>query len=240
MNAIALVTGGARRLGKALALCLARIGFDILLHYHQSESQALETVQEIGKLGVRAYEVKADLTKTSGIETLLTTLDSLTEQAPFTLLVNSASIMLHRAALELDLTEWQSALALNLRAPFLLSQHAARRMPTGGMIVNMTDVGARKTWKRYPSYVITKAALESMTSMLARALAPAIRVNAIAPGLVLRSSLTTEEEWTALTAKQPLKRPAELNEITSALEFLIMNKYITGQTITVDGGYSLL
>ncbi|MBM3125864.1 MAG: SDR family oxidoreductase, partial [Chloroflexi bacterium] len=107
-------------------------------------------------------------------------------------------------------------------------------------IVNVTDVGARKTWKRYPSYVITKAALESMTSMLARSLAPAIRVNAIAPGLILRSTHTAEEEWSALTARLPMRRPGDLDELTSALEFLIKNNYITGQTITVDGGYSLL
>ena len=113
-------------------------------------------------------------------------------------------------------------------------------MTSGGLIVNITDIGALKAWSRYPSYTVSKAALESLTRLLARALAPKIRVNAIAPGLVLRSDVVTAEQWDKLVQRLPLKRAATLEEITSALEFLIKNEYITGQTIVVDGGYSLL
>jgi len=140
----------------------------------------------------------------------------------------------------LSLEDWDASLDLNLRAPFLLAQECAKKMTGGGLIVNITDVGAQKAWSRYPSYTVSKAALESLTRVLARALAPQIRVNAIAPGLVLRSDLVSDEEWQRLINRVPLKRPARAEEIASALEFLLENEYITGQTIVVDGGYSLI
>lgn len=141
---------------------------------------------------------------------------------------------------DLPLEAWDAALDLNLRAPFLMAQEASKLMTEGGLIVNISDIGAQKAWSRYPSYAISKAALESLTKVLARAYAPSIRVNAIAPGLVLQSDVVTPEEWERLVSKLPLKRPARPEEITSALEFLIGNEYVTGQTIVVDGGYSLV
>jgi NAD(P)-dependent dehydrogenase (short-subunit alcohol dehydrogenase family) len=113
-------------------------------------------------------------------------------------------------------------------------------MTEGGLIVNITDIGAQKAWSRFPSYTVSKAGLESLTKILARAFAPKIRVNAIAPGFVLQSDIVPAEEWERLIGRVPLKRPARTAEITSALEFLIKNEYITGQTIVVDGGYSLI
>ena len=105
---------------------------------------------------------------------------------------------------------------------------------------NVSDIGANKAWTRYPSYTVSKAGLESLTKLLARSLAPQIRVNAIDPGLVLQSDVVTDEEWQSLLERLPLKRAATVEEITSTLEFLIKNEYITGQTIVVDGGYSLI
>jgi len=131
-------------------------------------------------------------------------------------------------------------LDLNLRAPFLLSQEVSKKMTDGALIVNITDVGAQKAWSRYPSYTVSKAALESLTRILARGLAPKIRVNAIAPGLVLQSDIVPPEEWERLIQRVPLKRPARPEEIASALEFLLKNEYITGQVIVIDGGYSLI
>ncbi|MDP1714873.1 MAG: SDR family oxidoreductase [Anaerolineales bacterium] len=241
-QSMALVTGGVHRLGKAFALSLARMGYDLLLHYHSAEEQAQQTKNEIESLGVKVHLFKADLTQPDQIQSLFSNLDShlsLTNyQLP--LLVNSAAIMSVGNPRELKIQDWDSALDLNLRAPFLLAQEAARRMTNGGLIVNITDIGAQKTWSRYPSYTISKAGLESLTKLLARALAPEIRVNAIAPGLVLPSALVTPEQWDKLVQKLPLKRAAALEEITSTLEFLIKNEYITGQTIVVDGGYSLI
>jgi NAD(P)-dependent dehydrogenase (short-subunit alcohol dehydrogenase family) len=140
----------------------------------------------------------------------------------------------------LSLENWDQSLDLNLRAPFLLAQEASKKMTDGGLIVNITDVGAQKAWSRFPSYTVSKAALESLTKILARAYAPKIRVNAIAPGFVLQSDIVPAEEWDRLIKRVPLKRPARPEEIASTLEFLLKNEYITGQTIVVDGGYSLV
>ncbi len=251
MPPLALITGAAHRLGKAFALSLARQGYVLLLHYHGAEAEAYETAEEIHEMGLRVYLAQADLTRPDEIDALLATLDSLISfdaQLPesesrisnFSLLVNSAAVMPVGKPADLSADSWDSALDLNLRAPFLLSQAAAKRMTNGGLIVNITDVGAQRAWSRYPSYTVSKAALESLTKMLARAFAPKIRVNAIAPGLVLQSDVVTSEEWERLINRLPLKRPAALGEVTSALEFLLENEYITGQTIVVDGGYSLI
>jgi len=233
---LALVTGGAQRLGKAFALTLARMGYSIALHYNTSEKAAQQTKVEIEALGAKVHLFQADLTQPAQIESLFDNVERLT----LNVLVNSASLMPVGNPRELELRDWDSALDLNLRAPFLLAQQAAKRMTAGGLIVNISDIGAQKAWSRYPSYAVSKAGLDSLTKLLARALAPTIRVNAIAPGLVLPSDVVTREQWKQLVEKLPLKRAATLDEITSALEFLIHNEYITGQTIVVDGGYSLI
>jgi pteridine reductase len=231
---LALVTGAAHRLGKVFALTLARRGFDILLHYHQSVDAALQTQAEILTVGSRVILAPADLTDPAQISSLLSKAESLS------VLVNSAAFMRGGNTEYLSIENWDASLDLNLRAPFLLAQECAKKMTDGGLIVNITDVGAQKAWSRYPSYTVSKAALESLTKILARALAPNIRVNAIAPGLVLQSDIVSAEEWERLINRVPLKRPARTEEIASALEFLLKNEYITGQTIVVDGGYSLV
>lgn len=234
MAPLALVTGAAHRLGRVFALTLAQHGFDLILHYHQSIEAAQQTQTEIESVGCRVSLSRADLTDPAQIRSLVASLDSLN------VLVNSAALMPGGGVDRLTVEDWDTSLDLNLRAPFLLSQECARIMTDGGLIVNITDVGAAKAWSRYPSYTVSKAALESLTRVLARALAPAIRVNAIAPGLVLQSEIVDDEEWQRLVRRIPLKRPARADEMGSALEFLLKNEYITGQTITVDGGYSLL
>jgi NAD(P)-dependent dehydrogenase (short-subunit alcohol dehydrogenase family) len=230
----ALVTGAAHKLGKVFALTLARHGFDIILHYHQSLEAARQTQAEVESVGRRVVLSQADLTDPAQIQSLVANLDSLN------VLVNSAAYMPDGNVDALTLEDWDTTLDLNLRAPFLLAQECARKMTDGGLIVNISDVGAQKAWSRYPSYTVSKAALESLTKILARALAPGIRVNAIAPGFVLPSDIVSAEEWQRLIQRVPLKRPARTEELASALEFLLTNEYITGQTIVVDGGYSLV
>ena len=231
---LALITGAAHRLGKSFALTLARHGFDIVLHYHRSLEAALQTKAEIESAGRSVTLTQADLTDPAEINSLLSNLQSLK------VLVNSAAFMPSGNVDTLSLENWDTSLDLNLRAPFLLAQECAKKMTDGGLIVNITDVGAQKAWSRYPSYTVSKAALESLTKILARALAPKIRVNAIAPGFVLQSDIVPAEEWERLINRIPLKRPARTEDVTSALEFLLQNEYITGQTIVVDGGYSLI
>jgi len=234
MSPLALVTGAAHRLGKSFAVTLARQGYDIILHYHSSADEALQTKLEIESLSRKVTLAQADLTDPSQIEPLLSNIEHLE------LLVNSAAFLPKGNVDSLTLKNWDTALDLNLRAPFLLAQECAKKMTDRGLIVNISDVGAQKAWSRYPSYTVSKAALESLTKILARALAPKIRVNAIAPGFVLQSDIVNTEEWKRLIGRIPLKRPARTEEITSALEFLLHNQYVTGQTIVVDGGYSLI
>jgi NAD(P)-dependent dehydrogenase (short-subunit alcohol dehydrogenase family) len=231
---LALVTGAAHRLGKTFALTLAQHGFDIVLHYHHSLDAALLTKAEIESLGRRVTLAPADLTDPAQIHSLIANLESLG------VLLNSAAFMPAGNVDALSIENWDTSLNLNLRAPFLLAQEASKKMINGGLIVNITDTGAQKAWSRYPSYTVSKAALESLTKILARALAPKIRVNAIAPGFVLQSDIVPSEEWDRLIQRVPLKRPARSEEIASALEFLLKNEYITGQVIVVDGGYSLV
>lgn len=238
MSSLALVTGSAHRLGKAFALSLAKMGYSIALHYRGSADEAEKTVNEIRALGVDCIPIRADLTKPEKIDFLFSLVDEFKQ--PLKVVVNSAAVMPVGKADVLELKDWDSAIDLNLRAPFLISQHAAKRMTNGGLIVNITDIGASKAWSRYPSYTVSKAGLESLTKILARAFAPNIRVNAIAPGLVLPSDVLNEETWNKLVDKLPLKRAATLDELTSSLEFLIKNEYITGHTLVVDGGYSLV
>jgi NAD(P)-dependent dehydrogenase (short-subunit alcohol dehydrogenase family) len=239
---LAIVTGAAHRIGRAFALCLARRGYAVLLHYHTSRRAAEETAAEIDSLGAPVWLVSADLTTETGIAALFAALNARGAASGFPLrvLVNSAAVMPRADLTTAAASEWDAVLALNLRAPFLLAQAAARRMDEGGLIVNVTDAGAHKLWTGYPAYVVSKSALETLTRLQAKTYAPRLRVNAIAPGLVLPSAQMTPQEWNRLVERLPLQRPAAAGEIAAALDFLLDNASVTGQTISVDGGYSLV
>jgi len=235
---LAVVTGAAHRLGRDVALSLARLGFTVALHYNKSTDAAENTRKEILSLGVLAEVFQADLRDPSQIEELFRDLDSL--GYPLRVLINSASVMNAGRLPNVAAENFDSEIAVNLRAPLLCAQYAALRMDAGGLIINISDVGASKTWSGYPTYVMSKAGVESLTRLLAKSLAPNIRVNAIAPGFVYPSKTLPEGEWKKLLARVPLRRAARPEEITGVIEFLLKNEYITGQTIVVDGGYSLV
>lgn len=235
---LALVTGAAQRLGKVFALTLARRGYAILLHYHTSADRAEGTADEIRALGMPVFLIRADLGATGQIDSVFTVADGLPH--PLRVLVNSAAVMPRADARSMPVDEWDAVLSLNLRAPFLCARQAYRRMEDGGLIVNITDIGAQKAWSAYPAYTTSKAGLESLTRVLARSFAPRVRVNAIAPGLVLAPGDMPAQEWQRLVDRLPLKRAVSPSEVASALEFLLHNQAITGQTIVVDGGYSLI
>jgi len=235
---LAVVTGAAHRLGRDVALSLARLGFAIALHYYKSTGAAESTRREILSLGVEAEVFQADLKDPSQIEKLFRDIDSLGDR--LRVLINSAAVMYTERLPNVSAEDFDSEIAVNLRAPLLCAQYAASRMDAGGLIINISDVGANKTWSGYPTYVMSKAGLESLTRLLARSLAPNIRVNAIAPGFVYPSKTLPEDEWEKLLAKVPMRRAARPEEITGVIDFLLKNEYITGQTIVVDGGYSLV
>ncbi len=235
---LALVTGAAHRLGRVFALCLARLGYAILLHFNSAGTEAEQAAHEISSIGAPVYCFRADLTRLEDIDLLFSYLDTLPHKPH--VLVNSAAIMRHADVRSLSLEDWDATMALNLRAPWLVAQRGAARMSAGGLIVNVTDAGLGKTWTGFPDYLVSKTGLDALTRLLAKALAPSIRVNAIAPGLVLPSAEISESEWEKLVARLPLQRPTPAEDVASALEFLIKNGSITGQTIVVDGGYSLI
>ncbi len=242
---LALVTGAADRIGKAFALSLAGKGYAIAIHFHISLANAMATVHEIQLMGVPAFAIKADLSREVEIKALFSQIDSLllnpeNKLQDLKLLINSAAVMQRSDAKNLSFEEFDAAMGLNLRAPFFCSQMAYARMGAGGLIVNISDVGAQKAWIGYPAYTISKAGLDSLTKVLAKSFAPKVRVNAIAPGLVLPSDEINREDWVRLVSRLPNPRTAALDELCASLEFLIKNEYITGQTLVVDGGYSLL
>jgi pteridine reductase len=218
---------------------LAGQGYAIGLHYHNSKALAETTLEEIRNLGVQAFPLTANLADSNDIAALFVQVSGLPH--PLRVLVNSAAVMLKSELIDLTLEDWDDTLAINLRAPLLCAQHAARLMgPEGGLIINITDSGVNKNWTAYPAYLISKVGLESLTRLLARSLAPAIRVNAIAPGLAYKAGSMQDEEWQRLINRLPLKRQAKPEEISQALLFLLSNQYITGQTIVIDGGYQLI
>jgi len=217
---------------------LARLGYAIALHYHESTEAAENTRKEILSMGGEAEVFQSDFRDPSQIESLFRAIESLGTN--LSVLVNSAAVMNTARLPNVATEDFDSEMALNLRAPLLCAQYAASRMKDGGLIINISDVGANKTWSGYPTYVMSKAGVESLTRLLARSLAPKIRVNAIAPGFVYQAKNMPREEWEKLMTKVPLRRAAAPEEITSALEFLLKNEYVTGQTIVVDGGYSLI
>jgi NAD(P)-dependent dehydrogenase (short-subunit alcohol dehydrogenase family) len=235
---LALVTGAAHRLGRTFAIKLARLGYAVLLHYHQSAAEMVLLEDEIRALGVPVHSFSADLTDPLQVNSLFSTLDSLNFQ--LRILVNSAAEMRRVNLKAVTVEDWDATLDLNLRAPFLLARESARRMIEGGLIVNITDAGAGRAWTGFPAYQASKAGLEVLTRILAKTYAPTIRVNAIAPGLVLPSEDISEQEWMKLVERVPLKRAVSMDDLADALEFLIRNSSITGQTIVVDSGYSII
>jgi NAD(P)-dependent dehydrogenase (short-subunit alcohol dehydrogenase family) len=234
---LAIVTGAAHRLGRIFAITLAQRGYAILLHYFNATGVE-QTEQEIKAFGVPVFLLQADLRDHSGISSLISSLDAIPHQVD--VLVNSASIMMKADLQSTSTADWDATLALNLRAPFLLVQEVVRRMDEGGLVVNISDCGARKLWKEYSAYVVSKSALETLTRLQAKEYAPRIRVNAIAPGLVIPSDGITKDEWERLVKRTPLNRPVRQEDIAGALGFLLDNPSITGQVLSVDGGYSLI
>ncbi len=234
-----LVTGGARRLGRAIALGLAQEGYAIGLHYHHSAEDAMQTAEEIRAAGAPVSLFQADLTQPDQIEVMFAEVER--QFGRLQVLINSAAIMVHGNLSQLTIPVWDAIMALNLRAPWLCSQYAARLMQnSGGVIINISDSGSRKTWTGYSAYIISKAGLEVLTRLLARTLAPTIRVNAVAPGLILPPESMPDEDWQRLIKRLPAQKAGVPDDVVSAVLFLIRNAYLTGQILVVDGGYQLI
>jgi NAD(P)-dependent dehydrogenase (short-subunit alcohol dehydrogenase family) len=232
----ALVTGAARRIGRELALTAARAGHDVFVHHHHSPDDAAETIRLIEALGRRAVAAAADLADAAVCRALVAA-----APGPLTLLVNCASLFEDDSIEALTPEGWDAAFAANLRAPVLLAQAFAAALPTdqSGLVVNIVDQRVLRPTPQFFSYAVSKAGLWAATQMLAQALAPRIRVNAIAPGPTLPSIHQSPAAFAAETAAVLLGHGASPAEIGAALAYLIDARSVTGQMIAVDGGQHL-
>ena len=236
----ALVTGGAHRLGRAFALALARAGADVLVDYHSSAAEAERTVADIRALGRRAEAVRADVSSEADVGRLL---DACRDGfGRLDVLVNSASLF-HSAPLEsMTTADWQRTLDVNLTGPFLLSRDAAPllRADGGGLIVNIADLSAFQPWPSYAAHAVSKAGLVHLTRVLARALAPDVRVNCIAPGTVLPPEGYTEAESDPKGSRRVLRPEGTPEDAVRALLYFVEADFVTGEVAVVDGGRMLL
>ena len=232
----ALITGGGRRIGRAIALALSRAGYAVVLNSYASRAEAEKLAADIASAGGKAHVVPADLADADAVRRLTTAANVF---GPLTLLVNNASEFEADDIGTLERAKFERTMAVNLTAPLFLSQAFAAQAPAGSSIVNIVDQRVLKPTPLFFSYALSKAGLYSATVMLAQALAPDIRVNAVAPGPTLPSPRQTEAQFAAQAATVPLGRGPSPEDIAAAVLYLAQANSVTGVTIAVDGGQHL-
>lgn len=244
----ALVTGAGKRLGREMALYLARRGHDVAVHYSSSRDDAEATAAEIRAMGRRAQTYPADLLKEAEVQALIPSVT--TAMGPLTVLVNNASIFEYDRIDTATRESWDRHIESNLRAPYVLTQAFARQCPSAttdeageplaqGLIVNMIDQRIQKLTPEFSTYTIAKMGLWALTQTAAQGLAPHVRVNAIGPGPTLIGSRQSPEHFARQRSATILGRGANPADITAALGFFLDSPAVTGQFIAVDGGQRL-
>jgi pteridine reductase len=235
---VALVTGAGKRLGRAIALRLADEGADVAVHYGKSEAEAAGVVAEIAKRGRRAIAFQANLTSVSEITSLVAGVAK--EFGRLDILVNTAANFLATKFGETSEVQWNASLDTNLKAPFFCSQAAAPLLAKSGkgVIINFADLGGLQGWTEFVPHSISKAGIILLTRVLAKELAPAVRVNALAPGTITMPGDPPEWEQDFIR-RAPLKRSGTPQDIADAVSYLIHAEFITGHVLVVDGGRSL-
>ena len=239
-NQVALVTGGGKRIGRDIALTLGRAGADVVVNYNHSRQGARETVREITAMGVRGVALQADVSRPAQVAAMFRAIDK--HFGRLDLLVNNAGIFFPRKWDELTEEDFDRVLDANLKGPFFCAQAAARLMMRqgSGNIIHISSLGGLQAWPTYMHYCASKAALISLTRSLAKALAPTIRVNSVAPG----SILFPDEERNAATRKMiqaiPLRKAGAGQDIAEMVLYLATHSdFVTGQVFVVDGGKSI-
>ncbi|WP_272008824.1 SDR family oxidoreductase [Roseovarius sp. ZX-A-9] len=246
----ALVTGGGRRLGRAIALELAGEGCDVAVHYATSRTEAEAVAEEIRTLGRLAITLQADLLDESQV-TPLVGRAAAALGGPLTVLINNASIFENDTLADATRLSWDRHMESNLRAPVVLTQMFAAQVPdpamdargepvAQGLVVNMIDQRVLKLTPQFMSYTIAKMGLWAFTRTAAQALAPRVRVNGIGPGPTLQAKHQSEPEFSAQRAATLLRRGADPEDITGALRYLLGARAVTGQILAVDGGQHLV
>ncbi|MBM4185589.1 MAG: SDR family oxidoreductase [Gemmatimonadetes bacterium] len=232
---IALVTGGAVRLGRAIALGLAEQGYDLAITYHSSAEGAADVERLVRAAGRRCVSIRADLADAASAGGVVAAVRA--NFGRLDLLVNSAASFEARPLLDVDAAAWDAVMALNVRAPHLLVRAAASMLrEVGGNVVNLTDLSAFQPWTEHPHHAVSKAALAHLTRVQARTLAPEVRVNAVAPGAVLPPEHLPEERRRALADVTPLGRLGTAQDVVDAVLYLAGARFVTGQILVVDGG----
>jgi NAD(P)-dependent dehydrogenase (short-subunit alcohol dehydrogenase family) len=235
----ALVTGAARRLGRAMALALAQEGFDVAVHYAGSAEAAEATAAEIRALGHQAVTLRADLSREAETEALIPAATA--ALGPIGVLVNSASTFERDEWRDATRASWDLHMEPNLRAPFRLTQLFAEQLPgtAEGAVVNMIDQRVWSLTPHFMSYTLSKAGLWAMTRTMALALAPRIRVNGIGPGPALPSPRQSEAQFAKQCSGTPLRRGTSPEEVARALIAILSLPAMTGQMLALDGGQHL-
>lgn len=234
-----LVTGAARRLGRAIVLELAGAGYDVAVHFNSSHDDAEITASEVRKLGCKAALIEADLSDEIQVETIVPA--AARALGPLTALVNNASVFKDDRIETMTRASWDMHIETNLRAPLVLSQAFARQLPEGqdGAIVNIIDQAVWKLTPHFLSYLVSKAGMWTLTQTLAQGLAPRIRVNGVGPGPTLKAAQQSAANFARQVDATLLKRAPELTDIAGAVRYLLAAKAVTGQMIAVDSGEHL-
>jgi NAD(P)-dependent dehydrogenase (short-subunit alcohol dehydrogenase family) len=243
----ALVTGAARRLGRASALALAKAGADVAITYRNSARQARETVIDLSGLGVRAFAFQCDVTDETSVRSMMK--EAGRELGRIDILVNNAANYETAEFEKLTVRQWDAIFASNTRAPFLVSREALKwmRRPRGkgtgkveAKIINMGSLGGLRPWATHAHYCSSKAALHMLTKVMAKALAPEIAVNAVAPGMIDLGEKAAAAFMRRMAKQTPMQRNGQGEEVAAAVLFLAAApQFITGQVLAVDGGLGL-
>ncbi|HEX9610261.1 MAG TPA: SDR family oxidoreductase [Gemmatimonadales bacterium] len=232
----ALVTGAGRRLGQAIAVGLAQAGCDVAVHYHRSRPGADQTADGVRRTGRRADVLSADLRDAAAARGLA---DRAAQAlGRLDIVINSAAVMVQEPVETVTPEQWDDTFDLNVRAAFFVTQGAIPHLRAArGKVVNLADIAAFEPWSGYVPHCASKAALVMLTKGLAKALAPDIAVNAVAPGPVLRPEGWEDARWSRIRETTPLKRWGEPRDVVSAVRFLLEGTdYVTGTVLVVDGG----
>ena len=240
-NQVAIVTGGGRRIGRVIALTLARAGANVVVNYSQAKTEALETAREISALGVEALAIRADVSKFKQVQAMFRTVEK--RFGRLDILVNNAAVFFPGRWQDLSEEDWDGILGVNLKGTFFCAQAAARlmRRRKRGRIINISSLGGIQAWPGHMHYCASKAGVIMLTRCLAKALAPYIRVNSVAPGTILFPGEKRTRFIASVLRSTPLKRAGRPEDIAQMVLFLATaGEFITGQVLVVDGGKSIL